>query len=499
MALFNKNMKIIAIIPARGGSKEITGKNLFPINGKPLLYYTVSACLNSTLVNRTVVSTDNDEISRVAKEIGAEVIKRPKRLSTDIAQMEPALEHALDYLKNKEKYNPNIIVLPQNTSPLRTSNHIDEALTLLIKKKYDSVLSGFPYHIHIWNKINQTRIQPHSYDPSKRKNRQDLPEQILENGSLYATTLSAFKKSHCRISGKIGFYPMPMELSYDIDGMDDLRKTEKILQQQKINNLFSVKGKNIVLTGASGLLGSYYARILLEAGANMALIDHNPQVSESIKKEFNNYRQTVQVYKCDLSKPKQVHSTIKKIIKDFATIDVLINNAAFVSAKTFGIKDFKNFETHPFELWKKAFEVNVDAPLLLCQGILGIMKKQKNGSIINISSNYGIVGPDFDTYEDEKLWTPPGYAVTKSAILNLTRYIANLYGKDGIRCNTFSPSGVATNKLSKRFQKRYGSRNAFKRMAKVSDYAGPMIFLCSDASGYMTGANLVVDAGWTAK
>lgn len=499
MALFNKNMKIIAIIPARGGSKEITGKNLFPINGKPLLYYTVSACLNSTLVNRTVVSTDNDEISRVAKEIGAEVIKRPKRLSTDIAQMEPALEHALDYLKNKEKYNPNIIVLPQNTSPLRTSNHIDEALTLLIKKKYDSVLSGFPYHIHIWNKINQTRIQPHSYDPSKRKNRQDLPEQILENGSLYATTLSAFKKSHCRISGKIGFYPMPMELSYDIDGMDDLRKTEKILQQQKINNLFSVKGKNIVLTGASGLLGSYYARTLLEAGANMALIDHNPQVSESIKKEFNNYRQTVQVYKCDLSKPKQVRSTIKKIIKDFATIDVLINNAAFVSAKTFGIKDFKNFETHPFELWKKAFEVNVDAPLLLCQGILGIMKKQKNGSIINISSNYGIVGPDFDTYEDEKLWTPPGYAVTKSAILNLTRYIANLYGKDGIRCNTFSPSGVATNKLSKRFQNRYGSRNAFKRMAKVSDYAGPMIFLCSDASGYMTGANLVVDAGWTAK
>ena len=292
---------------------------------------------------------------------------------------------------------------------------------------------------------------------------------------------------------------MTMELSYDIDGMDDLRKTEKILQQQKINNLFSVKGKNIVLTGASGLLGSYYARTLLEAGANMALIDHNPQVSESIKKEFNNYRQTVQVYKCDLSKPKQVRSTIKKIIKDFATIDVLINNAAFVSAKTFGIKDFKNFETHPFELWKKAFEVNVDAPLLLCQGILGIMKKQKNGSIINISSNYGMVGPDFDTYKDEKLWTPPGYAVTKSAILNLTRYIANLYGKDGIRCNTFSPSGVATNKLSKRFQNRYGSRNAFKRMAKVSDYAGPMIFLCSDASGYMTGANLVVDAGWTAK
>ena len=127
------------------------------------------------------------------------------------------------------------------------------------------------------------------------------------------------------------------------------------------------------------------------------------------------------------------------------------------------------------------------------------MKKQKNGSIINISSNYGLLGPDFDTYKDEKLWTPPGYAVTKSAILNLTRYIANLYGKHGIRCNTLSPSGVAPDKLSNRFKKRYASRNALKRMAKVSDYAGPMIFLCSDASGYMTGANLVVDAGWSAK
>ena len=493
-------MKIIAIIPARGGSKHIPRKNLFPINGKPLLYYTISACLNSTLVNRTVVSTDNDEISRVAKEIGAEVIKRPKRLSTDIAQMEPALEHALDYLKNKEKYNPNIIVLPQNTSPLRTSNHIDEALTLLIKKNYDSVLSGFPYHIHIWNKINQSIIQPHSYDPSKRKNRKDLPEQILENGSLYATTLSAFKKSHCRISGKIGFYPMPMELSYDIDDMDDLRKTEKILQtQNKHVDLFSVKNKNIILTGASGLLGSYYARTLLEAGANMALIDHNTRVSQAIKEEFTNARQTVQVYKCDLSKPNQINSTIKKIMKDFPTIDVLINNAAFVSAKTFAIKDFKNFETHPFDLWKKAFEVNIDAPFILSQKVLGIMKKQKSGSIINISSNYGIVGPDFDTYENEKLWTPPGYAVTKSAILNFTRYIANLYGKYNIRCNTLSPSGVATDKQSDSFKKKYASRNALKRMARVSDYAGPLIFLCSNASDYMTGANLVVDGGWTAK
>ena len=99
----------------------------------------------------------------------------------------------------------------------------------------------------------------------------------------------------------------------------------------------------------------------------------------------------------DLSKPEKIKSTFKKIKKDFRSLDVLINNAAFVSAKTFGVKDFKNFETHSFDLWKKSFEVNIDAPFVLSQKVLGVMKKQKSGAIINISSNYGLLGPDFDT------------------------------------------------------------------------------------------------------
>ena len=492
-------MKILSVIPARGGSKGIRLKNLVRLDGKPLLHYTVKASLESKLVNRTVVSTDNKKIAEQAKKLGAEVIIRPKRLSTDESILEPVIQHVLDFLKSKKKYRPDIVVLLQNTSPLRSSEYIDGALSLLIKKKYDSVLSGYPWQVFSWKVKSDSSIIPYSYNPQNRSRRQESGERVLENGAIYATTSSAFKKSQCRISGKVGFYTMPMELSYDVDGNADLYATELILQQQKINNLFSVKGKNIILTGASGLLGSYYSRTLLEAGANMALIDHNTRVGEVIKEEFTNARQTVQVYKCDLSKPNQINSTIKKIMKDFPVIDVLINNAAFVSAKTFAIKDFKNFETHPFDFWKKAFEVNVDAPFILSQKVLGVMKKQKNGSIINISSNYGIVGPDFDTYENEKLWTPPGYAVTKSAILNFTRYIANLYGKYNIRCNTLSPSGIATDKQSDSFKKKYASRNAFKRMARVSDYAGPLIFLCSNASGYMTGANLVVDGGWTAK
>jgi NAD(P)-dependent dehydrogenase (short-subunit alcohol dehydrogenase family) len=265
------------------------------------------------------------------------------------------------------------------------------------------------------------------------------------------------------------------------------------------DKIFSVKGKNIILTGSSGLLGSAYARALLERGSNLALIDLNPKTSNGIQKEFNSEVDQVIFYKCDLSKPNEIKSTFRKILKDFSSIDGLINNAAFTSKQSFKVKDFKNYETHPLKIWKESFKVNVDAVHLCTQNVIGRMKEQKSGSIINISSTYGVVGPDFDTYEGENLFTPPGYAVTKSAVLNFTRYIANLYGKYNIRCNSFTPSGVATKALTNRFIKKYSARNAFNRMAKTSDYIGPIIFLCSDASSYMTGANLIVDAGWTAR
>jgi len=265
------------------------------------------------------------------------------------------------------------------------------------------------------------------------------------------------------------------------------------------DQLFSVDNKNIIVTGSSGLLGNAYSRALIERGANVALIDINTRPSENIKKEFQNSGKKISVYKCDLSKPSNIKTTFKKIAKDFDTIDVLINNAAFTSRQTFHIKNFKDYEKHPYHLWRNAFKINVDAVHLCIQNVLPLMRKQCRGSIINISSTYGVVGPTFSTYVGEKLFTPPGYAVTKSAILNLTRYVANLYGKYNIRCNTLTPSGVSTKALSKRFIRKYSSHNAFNRMAKTSDYIGPIVFLCSEASAYMTGANLIVDAGWTAR
>jgi len=493
------DMKVLSIIPARGGSKGIHLKNLATINEKPMLFYTVNASLNSSIINKTIVSTDHKDIAETAKSLGAEVIIRPKKLANDSAALEPVMQHTLDYLKNKENYVPDIVILLQNTSPRRTSKHIDEALKLLRENNFDSILSGYATHSFLW-KVEKKQAIPINYNPLQRPNKQEIKNRFIENGAIYATTLKAFQKNNCRISGKIGFYNMPEELSHQIDYPFELSIVEHLMKsKEKEQNLFSVKNLNIIITGSSGLLGSFYSRLLLSRGANVAMIDIDPKISNQIKEECKNLENKIKFYKCDLSKPSQIISTFKKITKDFKTIDVLINNAAFTSKQTFEIKDFKNYETHPFELWKKTFEVNIDAVHICIQQVLPLMKKQRNGSIINISSTYCVVGPDFDTYKNEKLWTPPGYAVTKSAILNLTRYVANLYGQYNIRCNSLTPSGVKTDVLTKSFIKKYSARNAFNRMGKTRDYARPIIFLCSEASEYMTGANLVVDAGWTSR
>ena len=222
-------MKVLSIIPARGGSKGIPLKNLVMLNQKPLLYYTVTASLKSKIINKTVVSTDNKKIGKVALKLGAEVVYRPKKLATDTTSLEPVIEHVLNYLNRHQNYTPDIIVILQNTSPLRTAKHIDEALTLMRKQNYDSILSGFSIHTFLWKKSKKVII-PLDYNPKKRPNRQSMDEQLFENGAIFATKTSCFTKNKCRISGKIGFYNMPLESSYNVDSYDDLRSIKKFFK-----------------------------------------------------------------------------------------------------------------------------------------------------------------------------------------------------------------------------------------------------------------------------
>ncbi len=222
-------MKIMSIIPARGGSKGITLKNLKKLNGKPLIDYSVTESLKSKLITRTIVSSDHPKILSRAEKLGAEIIKRPRHLATNSSHLEPVIEHCLNYLKLKENYVPDILLLLQNTSPLRTKKHIDEALRLFLHSKLDSMLSCYSSHYFTWT-LKKNLLFPINHDPKNRPNRQQINDQFIENGAMYITKYNAFKKSHCRISGKIGLFKMPKELSIDIDTKYDLLQANKFLK-----------------------------------------------------------------------------------------------------------------------------------------------------------------------------------------------------------------------------------------------------------------------------
>jgi len=219
--------KIIAIIPARGGSKGIPRKNIRLLAGKPLIAYSIEAALKSKYIDRVIVSTEDEEIAEISKKYGAEVIKRPDELATDTAPTEPALEHVVKWLKEYEDYKTDIIVLLQPTSPLRNSKYIDEALDIFLNSDYNSLLSVCPSHAFIW-KMSENSY-PINYDFKNRPRRQDKEPEYRENGAIYITKYKILMENHNRLGGKIGLYVMPEKHSIEIDTEFDFYLCEQML------------------------------------------------------------------------------------------------------------------------------------------------------------------------------------------------------------------------------------------------------------------------------
>jgi len=223
--------KIISIIPARGGSKGVPRKNVRLLTGKPLIAYSIEASLNSNLIDRTIVSTEDAEIAEIAKKYGAEVIERPAGLATDTAKTELVMQHVIKVLE-KQGYSPDLIVLLQPTSPLREKDDIDNAIKTLLKAKADSLVSVydfFPYFL--WEKKGKF-AKPTNYNPKKRPRRQDK-KVYRENGSIFITKRDILVKENCRLGGKITMYIMPEENSFDIDTEFDFWLVEQIIKNKK--------------------------------------------------------------------------------------------------------------------------------------------------------------------------------------------------------------------------------------------------------------------------
>lgn len=225
----------IAIIPARGGSKGIPRKNIRPVAGRPLLAYSIEHALRTPGIARVIVSTDDPEIALVTAEYGAEVILRPVDISDDAATSESALLHALDHLRESEGYEPELVVFLQATSPLRAPDDITRAIDTLIAEEADSLFSACPVHGFVWRREREGEREPHplSYDYRRRPRRQDAPEDVVENGSIYIFRPSVLREGGNRLGGRIAIHLMDPANSFQVDEPADLTLMELLLAARK--------------------------------------------------------------------------------------------------------------------------------------------------------------------------------------------------------------------------------------------------------------------------
>jgi len=269
-------------------------------------------------------------------------------------------------------------------------------------------------------------------------------------------------------------------------------------------SLFSLEDKVAVVTGALGLLGKNHCLALAEAGANVAVADLDENSCKAFACELEEtYRHDTFGSSIDITRPASVNSFRNALIEKFGHIDILVNNAAIndMFENPLAAAELSRFENYPLELWQKSIDVNITGTFLCSQIIGSVMAQQGTGSIINIASTYGIVGPDQSIYRKhdgaQDFYKSAAYPTTKGAVIAFTRFLAAYWGKAGVRVNALSPGGVE-NGQDEDFIKHYSERTPLGRMAEPTDYKGALVFLASDASRYMTGANLVVDGGWTA-
>jgi len=243
--------------------------------------------------------------------------------------------------------------------------------------------------------------------------------------------------------------------------------------------MFSVKDKVIVITGASGLLGKKIVASLKNRDAKVISTDIN----------FDN--QLDDDFILDITDENSIKSVVTDIVKKYGRIDGWVNNA-YPRTKDWGEK----LEDIPFESWRKNVDMHLNGYYLCCQVVLEHMKQQQFGSLVNMSSIYGMVAPDFSIYEGTTMTMPAAYSAIKGGINNLSRYLASYYGHCNVRVNIVSPGGIFDNQPDA-FVNKYNKKVPLKRMGQPHDIMGPIHFLLSDDSSYITGHNLVVDGGLT--
>ena len=279
---------------------------------------------------------------------------------------------------------------------------------------------------------------------------------------------------------------------------------EEIPSLKRPPDIFDLTHRVGIIIGGAGKMGRQFATTLGYAGAIVNIADVNLNESRRAANEIADLtKATVRGMKCDVTDEKQILNLFKDVISTYQRIDFLIYN---VMAKPEGY--YSSCAEYSLNSWNEVIHGNLTGAFLCCREAERYMRDRNGGSIVLTSSTYGLVGPDQRIYENcspayniygasDPLNCPAPYSASKAGLIGLARYFSTLWGRDNIRVNVLSPGGVFDGQ-EKSFHEQYVKRTPLGRMAVWSDYNGAILFLTSDASRYMTGANLVIDGGWTA-
>jgi NAD(P)-dependent dehydrogenase (short-subunit alcohol dehydrogenase family) len=264
---------------------------------------------------------------------------------------------------------------------------------------------------------------------------------------------------------------------------------------RSLSSLSDLRGRVALITGGAGHLGRAMGDALAELGAGICLIDRNRDALETAVATLRaNRGVAVQGLEADLEQEDQRVTLPDRVRERFGRADILVNNAGFVgdSALQGWVVPF---EQQSIDTWRRAMEVNLTATFHLSQLFAPLLRQHGNGCIVNLSSIYGVAGPDLGLYADTPMGNPAAYAVSKGGVLQATRWLSTVLAPQ-IRVNCISPGGIAR-KQPQVFVDRYEARTPMRRMGTEEDFKGAIAYLASDLSAWVTGQNLMVDGGWT--
>jgi NAD(P)-dependent dehydrogenase (short-subunit alcohol dehydrogenase family) len=271
------------------------------------------------------------------------------------------------------------------------------------------------------------------------------------------------------------------------------------------DSLFRLDGQVAIVTGGLGRLGTQYARALTAAGASVALFDIAAAPNAALQ-SLVDAGAPVATHLVDATNRADVDAAVAAVAARFGTPSILVNNAGLGSSPADAALETGRFERYPESAWDAMLESHLKSAFVVSQSFIARFREAKasTGSIINVSSTYGVVSPDQSVYDYRRrdgaeFYKPIGYSVAKSGMLNFTRWLAEYCAPFNLRVNTLVPGGVREEAHAPEFVAAYEKRTPLGRMAQDDDYNGAIVFLASRASAYMTGATLVIDGGWTAR